>query len=543
MATTSVRPPAAEVVGRQFVRDPDTWLLAVAALCAGLSGLQIFLYPMGRSLAEFAVSGRELLLGGAPAKTFWSLRAPGISIFYAFIEKVLGSSTLVFRAVEVACLLGLAFATTKLVKRITGLERVGAIGAALAICVHSQLEFEHTGQPELYAAVFLVLASWLTMREPTRHDRYYQFAGVGLLVGLATIFVPLFWLTLIPIGSFTFRAENERRPGLSPVFAVFALIGGSLIPILGVTIWLMLKGAWPLFLSDWVKPQLLLFTSWSFEGFLEWIYYVTDRLFLRQSAIIPAGCLVAYTLPRMHHYESKGLKLLLGIVLVMVFAFAISGESNPGRLSGAIPFLSMIAGIGIYKLYRRLLGLGAFPLTAFWSGLVLLAALNTAVGVAPGSYFFRSFTRIKFLVGVMPYRAFELLEGELYNNAKINLTGARRVLSTIERQGSPGVILVQGDEPELLWMLKRRPPTRLIRPLPDDMAVACPELDVKLSEAIAALSPKLYVISPWTAAMPLGTLATRLGPSRDQVAAQSELVAVTEGWGIWGPKKIETVTK
>jgi hypothetical protein len=137
----------------------------------------------------------------------------------------------------------------------------------------------------------------------------------------------------------------------------------------------------------------------------------------------------------------------------------------------------------------------------------------------------------------MPYHAAELLEGDLYSNATINLTSVRRVLSTIQRQGNRGVTLIQGDEPELLWALKQRPATRLIRPLTEDMSVACPELDGKLSDAIARLSPKLYVISPWAAAMTPGTLATRLGASRDQVAEHSPLIAVTEGWGIWGPRK------
>ena len=137
MATTSVRPPSAEVVGRQFVRDPDSWLLFVAVGVAVLSALQIFLYPMGRSLAEFAVSGRELILGGAPAKTYWSQRAPGIAMLHALVQLTLGPSTMALRAVEIGCLTGLAFTTTKLLKRVAGYERVGTIAAGLLIFVHS----------------------------------------------------------------------------------------------------------------------------------------------------------------------------------------------------------------------------------------------------------------------------------------------------------------------------------------------------------------------------------------------------------------------
>src|SRR5512147_1582428 len=108
MATTSVRPPSAEVVGRQFVRDPDSGLLFVAAVVAILSAIQLFVYPFGRSLCEFAIDGREILLGGAPAKTFWSLRAPGIALLHAAIQRLIAPNAMAARSVEVLTLLGIA---------------------------------------------------------------------------------------------------------------------------------------------------------------------------------------------------------------------------------------------------------------------------------------------------------------------------------------------------------------------------------------------------------------------------------------------------
>lgn len=537
MATTSVRPPPAEVVGRQFVRDPDLWLLVAAVAVAVLSALQIFLFPLGRSLSEYALSGRELLLGGAPATTYWSLRAPGIAILNALVQSTLGSSTMAIRAVEVACLSGLAFTATKLLKRVAGYERIGTIAAGLLIFVHAQLEYEHTGQPELYATCLLAVAAWLTLRSPTRHDRFLQFAGIGLLVGLSTLFAPLYALTLIPLAACTARAEREEREGLAPLFAVLAMVAGWLVGPLTLALWLRQKQALGIFVTDWVKPEFALWFSWSIEGWLEWTYYVIDRLLLRQSAIIPAGCVVAYTLPTLCREELRGRKLLLQLVIVLVLGFSLSGESNPGRLSGALPLLSMLAAIGIYKLYRRLLLQGPAALAAFWSGLFLLAALCTAVGVSPGSYWWRSFVRLKFMAHVMPYHAVELLEADLYNNGQVNLQAISHVASTLDELGKSGNCLIQGDEPQLLWRLKQRPRARLIRPLPQDMANAAPELDVKMSEALAKLSPALYVTSPWASAQPPGSLATRLGPSRDAVAEHSTLLSVTDGWAIWGPMK------
>jgi hypothetical protein len=498
-----------------------------------LSVLQLFVYPMGRSLAEYAISGREVLLGGAPGSTFWSLRAPGISILHALVQRVLGPSTVAMRVTEIATLLVLAFATTKVMKRIASYERVGVVAASLALFVHAQLEFEHTGQPELYAACCVTLATLFTVRTPTRHNRFYHYAAVGFFVGLATIFVPLFWLVLLPLGYRIARFEAKEREGLAPLSALAVTVFASTLLPLVLVFWLHRHGALHVFVVDWVLPQTKLWFSWSPDGFIEWLYFLVDRLLLRQSAIIPAGCLVAFVLPGLHREERRDLRFLLAITGVILFGFAITGESNPGRLSGALPFLSMIAAVGIYKLYRKLLVQGPAALAAFWSGLFLLAALCTAVSVAPGSYWWRSWVRLKFMANVMPYHAVEILEGDLYTNNQINVSGARRVHSALERLQIQGDCFVHGDEPELTWMLKQRPRARLIRPLTDDLALAAPELDVKLSEAIASLEPSCYVTSPWAAAMPPGSLATRLGPSRDHVAAHSVLLSVVDGWAIW----------
>src|SRR5512133_119846 len=138
MATASVRPSSADVVGRQFVRDPDSWLLYVAAAVLSLSTVQLFVYPFGRTLSEYAIDGREILLGGAPGKTYWSLRAPGIALLHAAIQRFISPSAMAARAFEVLALAGIVFFAIRICKRIVGLERVGILGGAVALFVHSQ---------------------------------------------------------------------------------------------------------------------------------------------------------------------------------------------------------------------------------------------------------------------------------------------------------------------------------------------------------------------------------------------------------------------
>jgi hypothetical protein len=539
MATSSVRPPTADVVGRQSVRDPDSWLLVVAAAVAILSAVQLFVYPFGRTLSEYAIDGREILLGGAPAKTFWSLRAPGIACLHAAIQRFIGPGALAARAIEVLCLSCIVLVATRLMKRFVELERVGLLGGALALFVHSQLEFEHTGQPELYATLLVMLATLVTVRSRPRRHRHWQFAGVGAIVSLAILFVPLFVFTLVPLLVWIWRDERELRLSpWAPCRATMAALAATCLGPLMLVLWLYQRAALGIFVTDWLEPELRLWSAWSPSGFLEWLYFTADRLLLRQSALVPAGVLLAFVLPVLAHGERRGLRLLLTIAACQLLAFALSFESNPGRLSGALPILSLIAGVGIYKAYRRMLGQGVPGVVAFGSGLVLLAALCTAVDVVPGSYFYRSWVRLKYIAGRMPYRAPELLESELYSNSQIHLAASRRVAAAISRlRPQDREVLVQGDEPQVLWLARLRPLTRLTRPIPEDIADVDPELELRLSLEIERGTPRVVVISPTASALKEASAARRLGFERDYLLEHFEVAAARDGWALRVPKQ------
>lgn len=539
MATASVRPSSADVVGRQFVRDPDSWLLYVASAIASLAAVQLFVFPFGRTLAEYAIGGREILLGGAPAKTFWSLRAPGIHLLHAFIQRVIAPTAIAARAFEVLCLFGLLFVAIKLSKRFAGYERVGVIGGALAVFIHSQLEFEHTGQPELFGTLFVGLAAVLCTRDRSRNWRHLQFAGIGALVSIAIVFVPLYLFTLIPLLVWIWREERELRLGrFAPLAASATVLASSGIAPLLVVYWLWKRAALGVFVQDWFIPQIHLWTAWSLDGFLEWLYFTTDRLLLRQSALLPAGVLLAFLLPGLAQQERRGLRLMLSLVVCQLMAFAISYESNPGRLSGALPILSIVAGIGIYKAYRRVIGQGVPGIVAFFSVVLLLGALCTAVDVPPGSYYYRSWSRLKYIAGLTPYRAPELLEAELYSNAQINLAVSRRVAATLQgMQPGERQVLVQGDEPQVLWLAKLRPMVRLIRPIPEDLADADPALEARLSREIDDRTPAIVVISP-VASAHKGNSAARLhGYEREFLLTRFDVAATRDGWALRVPKQ------
>jgi hypothetical protein len=538
MATTSVRPPSAEVVGRQEVRDPDFWLLCVAATVAILAAVQLFVYPFGRTLSEYAISGREIILGGAPAKTFWSLRAPGIALLHAAIQRTIGTTSIAARAFEVICLSLLVLLCTRLTKRIVGLERVGVLGGAVALFIHAQLEFEHTGQPEFYAVLPILFAVLLTLGASPRHGSSWRFVAIGALISLAVVFVPLFVLTLLPLVVWIWREEHELRlDRWAPLRATATAILSVTLGPVALLLWLHQRAALGVFVADWLKPEFRLWSDWSVDGFLEWLYFTADRLLLRQSALLPAGILAAFLLPVLSQEERRSLRLLLAVAAAELFAFALSYESNPGRLSGALPILSIIAGIGLYKSYRYVLGEGAHAVVAFASSLTLLALLCTAVDVAPGTYFHRSWVRLRYIAGRMPYRAEELLESDLYSNSEFNLAASRRVVARLARlRPAENGVFVQGDEPQVLWLSKQRPSVRLIRPIPEDIGNANPALEARLSQEIERKMPSVVVVSPAASIRQQPSAARRHGFERGFLLERFDVVTARDGWAFRAPK-------
>jgi len=530
MATTSVRPPAADVVPRQFVRDPDLWPLFLCAVVVAFSALQVLLYPYGRSQASFAIAGRAILEGGAPGRDFWIAEAPGIALLHALTQTTLGRSMTAIRSVEVLALMGFIYVATRISRRFLGMERVGVVVGAILVLTHAQLEYEHTGQPELFASLWLGLAVVITVRQYRRWRRRVALSAAGMLLGVSVLFVPWYGLSALAVLVWLFRSERQQQGGfLGPVRAVGLCLLGALIGPLMIALWMWGHGALSAFFRDWMLPTFFLWTSQSFEELLRGLYAATVDATLRYSAIIATGCLAAFVLSPIGDDERRGRWLILALIGSQLVGMGVVGDFSPGRFSGVLPWFAMLAGIGVYKAWRLALSVGNLAISGFGACSVLLAWMCTAVSVPPGTFWSRSLERCSYLTGLSHYRALEILEGELYDSAAYSLYSSRRVAMEVEHHRKASqTVLVQGDEPQVLWLAHARPAVRLIRPLPNAMANAAPELDLLMSQELERSQPPLVLTVP--SAISGSSLARALELPVERLFCRYRSVARVDGW-------------
>lgn len=497
MPSASVPPPAIDALPRQSVRDPDIWLLVVATLVLCVTGIQLLVFPFGRSTAGHALLGRAILLGGAPARDVWIAHAPGIGLLHAAVQLTLGRSMMAFRTVETITVVGAVLAATRITKQWLGLERIGLIGGALFTLTYVQLEIDQTGQPEFFAGVLLLLALAICAKDAAPRAQWALAALLGCLLGTVTVLVPGFALAA-PIfpGLFTQRigAAEMRR---SRAWLLIGYMGlGFLLPLASVALWLASTGALPVFWRDFLRPLMRVWFSQPILGMLGHAFRLTTQAILNQSALITAGMLATFTLGTQHEYERPARRQFLTLAVLVLAGLTLQSADSPGTLSAVLPLTTLLAGLGVYKTWRRILPLGAAGAIAFWTTSVFLYQMRAPLHYPPGEFIKRSKTRLMYLTRQAPYRSQEVLEGELYSSSEYNLSSSRRVATVLKmRSLTNRSVWVAGNEPQLAWMLDGIPAYRFVEPVPVLWATATPPLNQLAIDEAGALQPDTIVIA------------------------------------------------
>lgn len=463
MPSASV-PPSAETIQRDRVIDPDAFLTVLAWVVIALSCVQILLFSFGRDQSIYAVVADGILAGKMPYRDLWDFKPPGIFLLYALAQAVFGKTMMAPRLLEVAGLLSMVIAFMTLSEKLFGLKRIGLVGGAVAALIHAQLEFWHTGQPESFGAFFTVWALVLAVSDPGRRRRWLAEAGIGVLFGCAFLLKPPLGGGALVCAAYLARAElmqtGSRWKGLRPV----AVIGAaSLIPIALVALWFRARGAW-----DALYWTLFEFTpgytqlGWNDRSAPEMFYWGLEELFFRFSALLAAGFVAALVMRPLHTREREGLFLVLGVVSVHLAGIAMQGKFFQYHYAATLPLVGLLAGLGLYKLWRRCLAGGAGGMLAFVSFVVVAASMRTAVRDV-GSFWSRSVSRLAFAIGASAYESRELLDRELYKVADYNLGANRQVAVALQHAvADTATIYVWGFEPGIYWMSDRAPASRYI---------------------------------------------------------------------------------
>jgi len=366
MPSESVR-PAAEVVPRLAVRDPDQWLAAACWTVVAFSALSILLFSFGRDQGIYAVVADVMLKGGMPYRDAWDFKPPGIFLTYALAQGVFGKSMLSIRLLEVIGLIATVLGLQRLGQVFFDRPRAGLVAGALASLIHAELEFWHTGQPETFGGVLTFVALVLTAAEGNRSRRLVRSVLVGVMFGCAALLKPPLGGGALVCAAYLARREqlSTEKLGLRllPVLGVGA---GAVLPIALVAAWFALRGGmgalyWTM--HDFTPGYTAL--GWEGQHAPEMFYYALQEAFFKFSALGTAGVVAAIAISPMHQREREGLFLVLGVIALHVTGIAMQGKFFPYHYAATLPLVAFIAGLGCYKLFRRCLAGGPGGVLAF----------------------------------------------------------------------------------------------------------------------------------------------------------------------------------
>jgi uncharacterized membrane protein YhaH (DUF805 family) len=465
-------PPASvdstQVISHQRLSDPDFW---VAVLCWSVivfACLQVLLFSFGRDQSIYAMVADGLVHGRMPYRDVWDFKPPGIFLVYALAQTIFGKSMLAIRLLEVAGLLGVAFAYRRIAEVVLEQRRVGDVAAAVAVLAHASLEFWHTAQPEAFGGFLAIYALMLAFDEAPGWRRWAQWVGVGALFGGAFLLKPTVAGGAFVAALYLARRELARTGRwTAAIQPILVAAGSSLLPITACALWFWAAGAW----SE-LAWTLFVFTPgytnlYQYFTAGEAFYYALHEVLFRFVPIVAVGFVAAISIRPLHSRERELLLVLFGVVAVNVAGVAMQNKFFQYHYSATLLLVAFVSGLGLYKLWRRMLGAGAGGVVALLAFLGLVLGMRPIVYDLGDSFWARSARRMRFLLHPPSVDAREELDRDLYRVADFVLDDDRAVALELKSrvpEGEP--IFVWGFEPAIYWIADRPAASRFIYDVP-----------------------------------------------------------------------------
>jgi hypothetical protein len=145
----------------------------------------------------------------------------------------------------------------------------------------------------------------------------------------------------------------------------------------------------------------------------------------------------------------------------------MQGKFFQYHYGATLPLVMFVAGLGLYKLWRRCLAGGLGGALAFAAFVGVCIAMRQAVGDLPQDFWDRSAMRFRYLFRMAPYERREALDEELGYVADYNLSADRAVARELRARTHSGApVFVWGFEPVIYWLAERPPASRFIYNVP-----------------------------------------------------------------------------
>ena len=462
----SVRPPAAEVLPAEMEEDPDVWLRVFAWLAIALSIAQVLVFSFGQDHGAYATVARGLLEGRIPYRDLWSPHLPGIFFVFAAAFSLFGENMAAPRLLEALCLVGVVLSCRRLGGVFFGSRTGGLLGGATACVVHVQTDFWHTAQPGTFGGALVLFAFVVSTHPwPRRRLRLAVFCA-GLLLGIAGTLEPTLGIVALPLAGYLLlgrRKDGYRLP--RQVGPPLLLSAGAAVPWLLVLLWFWRHGA----LGD----LGFALSAFQFESAASWVehsaphllYQALEKALFEQSALVAAGVIAVVAVHPRASREKQGLFLIATILALDLAGVAFRSSFEARDFAAALPFLSLIAGAGLYKVWRRI-GPGSLPGTLAFVALLLVLPLMRGPGRdLPQGSWERTRLRMTYLLGAGRVLGREELDRQLDHLGSFSLQGTRAVSRFLdERTSRDAHIDVQGSEPLVYFLSRRWPATKFVLP-------------------------------------------------------------------------------
>jgi hypothetical protein len=324
--------------------------------------------------------------------------------------------------------------------------------------VHAELEFWHTAQPETFGGYLTVAALVVVTLEPAQKRRWLVPLVAGALFGLCALFKPPLGGGILVCGAYVLTREQMRAASLPRLLRCAALLAlGFVLPIALVLTWLAVGGAWPAFywtFHDFVPGYTKL--NWSDAHAPSMLYHALIEAFVKFSALSAFGVVAAIAISPIHAREREGIFLVLGVVAIHLTGITMQGKFFPYHYGATLLLIAIIAGLGLYKLFRRCLELGPGSVLALASFVVVAVSMRDAARDLPQGFWERSVMRMSFLLRQGELRSRADLDRELSYVADYNLDADRQVALEIRsRTGSEDSVYIWGFEPSIYFLAER----------------------------------------------------------------------------------------
>lgn len=438
------------------------WIGRIALIATLALAPLLVTFGYGRDQGIYDAVARITLDGGMPYRDAFDFKPPGIFVVYALSRALFGGAWWGIRLCELASLTISIASMVWLSKRWWGEKNIGYIAGFFLTLITIQLDFWHTGQPESFGGMLVLLALCLAS---TSRPSAKQWLAVGVLCGAAGLLKPPLAGCGAVIAWFGAAEQRKHATGwVSALAPVGWVLSGGVAVTATCLAWFAARGALDPLITTLFKfaPH---YTKLSWHGHSFWtLFAAASRMWLTEySSLLSWGLGLLVLSGLWHRPKSKPL-LLLAVVAIQLVGIALQAKFFPYHYAGLWPMTAMLAALGWWRALtwcnERSIAFSALLGLAF----VFAFQFQSATKHLPQTWWQRAKRRYRLIAGGLRDTA---TIDELASVADVDSRQNRQLARDINRLiGQEKYIYIFGFEPVVYALSNNRSSSRFIYNVP-----------------------------------------------------------------------------